>query len=61
MQNFATALALMLVFEGVLPLVSPSSWRTLARRLSALADGQIRFFGLVSVVAGVLLLLFLLD
>jgi len=56
MQTFVAALALMLVFEGLLPFVSPASWRSLVRRIGVLTDGQIRFFGMTSIVAGLVLL-----
>jgi uncharacterized protein YjeT (DUF2065 family) len=49
------ALALMLVIEGLLPLVAPAAWRELFRRVTELKDGQIRFFGLVSIAAGLTL------
>lgn len=45
-------LALMLVIEGFLPLVAPSMWRDVFRRVTELKDGQIRFFGLASIAAG---------
>jgi uncharacterized protein YjeT (DUF2065 family) len=51
-----TALALMLVIEGVLPFLVPALWRETFRRLTEMSDGQIRFIGLTSMVAGVLLL-----
>ena len=51
------AVALMLVIEGLLPFLAPSLWRETFRRLMQLTDGQIRFFGLTSMLAGVLLLL----
>ena len=60
MQTFVTALALMLVFEGLLPFVSPASWRSLVRRIGVLTDGQIRFFGMTSIVAGLVLLFIVL-
>ena len=50
------ALALMLVLEGLLPFFSPSSWREMFQRLLQMSDGQIRFFGLVSIVSGALFL-----
>ena len=50
------ALALMLVFEGLLPFLSPAAWRAAFERACRLSDGQIRFFGLTSIVIGVLLL-----
>jgi uncharacterized protein YjeT (DUF2065 family) len=51
------AVALMLVLEGLLPFLSPSSWRTIFERATKLSDGQIRFFGLSSMLIGVVLLL----
>ena len=51
------ALALMLVFEGLLPFLSPGRWRTMFERATRLSDGQIRFVGLSSMLIGVVLLL----
>ena len=51
------ALALMLVFEGLLPFLSPQTWRRAFERVTQLSDGQIRFFGLTCMVLGLLLLL----
>ncbi len=54
------ALALMLVIEGLLPFLSPATWRQMFERALRLNDGQIRFVGLASMLAGaVLALLFL--
>ena len=50
------ALALVLVFEGLLPFASPSIWRNMFARLLTMSDGQIRFFGLCSVVVGLVAL-----
>ncbi|MBG9386826.1 DUF2065 domain-containing protein [Caenimonas aquaedulcis] len=50
------ALALVLVFEGLFPFLSPRGWRQMFQRLMALHDGQLRFFGLCSIVLGLLLL-----
>lgn len=49
-------LALMLVFEGLLPFLSPGSWRRTFERVLLLSDGQLRFLGLCSIVIGLLLL-----
>jgi uncharacterized protein YjeT (DUF2065 family) len=51
------ALALMLVFEGLLPFLSPTAWRQVFERALKLSDGQIRFIGLSSMLVGLLLLL----
>ena len=53
-------LGLALILEGLLPFASPVAWRRVFSQIQALGDGQIRFFGLCSIAAGVLLLLFML-
>jgi uncharacterized protein YjeT (DUF2065 family) len=55
-NTLLTAFALMLVIEGVLPFLVPTLWRDTFRRLTELSDGQIRFIGLTSMLAGLLLL-----
>ena len=57
--TFLMAFALMLVIEGALPFLAPSLWRETFRRLTQMSDGQIRFFGLSSMLLGVILLYFL--
>lgn len=52
------ALALMLVLEGLLPFLAPAAWREAFVRMTEMKDGQIRFMGLASMLAGLLLLLF---
>jgi uncharacterized protein len=53
-SSIGLALALMLVLEGLMPLVAPAAWRDMFRRLLALSDGQIRFIGLSLVGGGLL-------
>jgi uncharacterized protein YjeT (DUF2065 family) len=55
-NTLLTALALMLVIEGVLPFLVPGVWRETFRKLTEMSDGQIRFIGLTSMLAGLLLL-----
>jgi hypothetical protein len=50
------ALALMLIFEGLMPFLSPRGWRSMFERAMAMTDGQIRFIGLVSIAIGLALL-----
>ncbi len=50
------ALALMLVAEGLLPFLSPSTWRRMFERATRMSDGQLRFIGLLSLVCGLVLL-----
>ncbi|MFN5097109.1 MAG: DUF2065 domain-containing protein [Limnohabitans sp.] len=46
------ALGLMLILEGLMPMVSPLRWRRLFEQLLQLQEGQIRFFGMLMVLAG---------
>ncbi len=55
MSVVGVAIALMLVFEGLMPLMAPKAWRQMFSKLSELSDGQIRFFGLIAVLVGALL------
>jgi uncharacterized protein YjeT (DUF2065 family) len=55
---FLPALALMLVMEGVLPFLAPAAWREAFTRMIRFNDGQVRFMGLVSMLAGLVLLFF---
>ena len=48
--------ALMLVIEGLLPFTAPRFWREAFRRFTEMSDGQIRFAGLASMVAGLVIL-----
>jgi uncharacterized protein YjeT (DUF2065 family) len=58
-ETFWTAVGLVLVFEGLFPLLAPKGWRRAFLQLVQLRDGQLRFFGLLSVGIGLLLLAWL--
>lgn len=51
------AFGLMLVLEGLMPLLAPKAWRQTFERMTALKDGQLRFVGLASMLAGLVLIL----
>jgi len=53
---FFPALALMLVMEGVLPFIAPTAWREAFTRMIQFSDGQLRFMGLMSMLAGLVLM-----
>jgi uncharacterized protein YjeT (DUF2065 family) len=55
--SLVAAFALMLVLEGLLPFVAPKIWRETFRRMTELTDGQVRFFGLTSMLVGLAMLL----
>jgi uncharacterized protein YjeT (DUF2065 family) len=50
------AFALMLILEGVIPLLAPNAWRDTFRRLLGLSNGQLRFIGLLSILVGIVIL-----
>lgn len=57
MNNLLAAIALMLIFEGVLPFAAPDRWKATFRKISEAPDQQVRFVGLASMVLGLILLL----
>ena len=59
LASLGLAVALVLIFEGLMPFIAPARWRDMFRRLLELSDGQIRFFGLTSIAIGLILLLLL--
>ena len=60
-ETLLTALGLVFIFEGLLPLLGPAVWRRTFSQLLQLHDGQIRFFGLLALLAGLLLLILNAD
>jgi len=57
-EVLAAGVALTFIFEGILPFIAPRMWRDVFRKALELNDGQLRFFGLISMVAGLALLFF---
>ena len=51
-----TALALVLVIEGMMPFLDPGGWRRLMKRLQELEDRQLRYGGAAVMLGGVALL-----
>jgi uncharacterized protein len=49
---FWPALALVLVFEGLMPFVAPGAWRQVFSEMLKMRDGQLRFFGLICLFCG---------
>jgi uncharacterized protein YjeT (DUF2065 family) len=55
-ELIVAAFALMLVIEGILPFTAPHVWRDMFRKIIEMSDGQIRFAGLTSMMAGLVIL-----
>lgn len=45
-----------MLVEGIFPFLFPSQWRDIFSRITQLADGQIRFIGLIALLCGVVTL-----
>ncbi|MFT4561451.1 MAG: hypothetical protein ACI9BW_001192 [Gammaproteobacteria bacterium] len=52
-QDFLVGIALVLVFEGILPFVSPSRYRETLALAAQMNDKTMRLIGLASMAAGV--------
>jgi uncharacterized protein YjeT (DUF2065 family) len=53
-ETLWAAIALVLVVEGLMPVLAPRAWRDTFRRLIEMSDGQIRFIGLASIALGLI-------
>lgn len=56
--SWVVAFGLMLLLEGIIPFVFPKQWRDTINRITRLSDGQIRFLGLIAVLCGLTMLVF---
>lgn len=52
LNTLLIAFGLMLVLEGLLPFLAPNIWRETFLRITKLANGQLRFMGLTSMLVG---------
>ena len=59
--SLLAALGMFFLLEGLLPFIAPSRWRATFLQIAQLSDGQIRFFGLLAILFGILLLAFPLS
>lgn len=55
-EHIVPALALVLVIEGMLPFLSPKSWREAMSQAAQLPDRILRGLGFASMLAGVIIL-----
>lgn len=54
--DFLTAIALLLILEGLLPFASPQSIKKVYKTMIETPESSLRMFGLASIVAGLILL-----
>lgn len=55
-EGLWAALALVLVLEGLLPFLSPGSWRRAVAHIAEQPDHRIRLFALLVILAGLTML-----
>jgi uncharacterized protein len=58
-QDLFTAFALLLIIEGLLPVLAPQAWQKAMQELSRYNPKAIRIGGIVSMLGGAFLLQFL--
>ena len=59
LRDLLTAFALLLIIEGLLPMLAPQAWQRVMRDLSNGDPRIIRIGGIISMLAGAVLLQFL--
>ncbi len=55
-SDLLAAIALVLVIEGIIPFINPSSLRRALIMIAQMNDNTLRFTGLTSMILGILLL-----
>lgn len=58
LDDIGRAVGLMLVFEGIMPFISPSRWRNMAQTLAVVDNKSMRLIGLLSMLLGLGMLIF---
>ena len=59
LQDIATAIGLMMVFEGIMPFCLPERWRSMIARIAIMDNRAMRGIGLLSMLTGLSILVFL--
>lgn len=58
-HDLLTAIALVLIIEGLMPSIAPASWQRYLAEIAKMSPRTIRAAGIVAMIAGALLLQFL--
>jgi uncharacterized protein YjeT (DUF2065 family) len=58
-NDIGAAVALLLVFEGIMPFTNPAKWRQVVQMVSTQSDTVLRTMGLASMLMGAFLLYFI--
>jgi uncharacterized protein len=57
-NDLFTAIALMLIFEGILPFLNPDRYRKMLEMMEQINNSQLRTMGLIVMAVGAVLLTF---
>ncbi|NOY17237.1 MAG: DUF2065 domain-containing protein [Gammaproteobacteria bacterium] len=57
-SDFFAAIALMLIFEGILPFLNPDRYRKMLEMMEKIGNSQLRTMGLIVMAVGAVLLTF---
>jgi uncharacterized protein YjeT (DUF2065 family) len=59
MGTLVEVVALVMILEGILPMIAPNQWAKMMQSISLLSSNNIRLFGVILVVIGILILQFI--
>ena len=57
-HDLLTAIALVLILEGIMPFANPAGLRRAMQAISQLSDQQLRITGVVSMIGGLVIMYF---
>ncbi len=57
-NDLFTAIALLLIFEGILPFLNPERYRNMLEMMEKISNSQLRTMGLIVMAVGAVLLTF---
>ncbi len=58
-KELFTAIGLVLIFEGLIPFISPSSYKRALMQLKEIHENYLRIVGLVLIILGVIIINFI--
>ncbi|WP_444997340.1 DUF2065 domain-containing protein [Aliikangiella sp. IMCC44359] len=56
MSDLWSAIAIAIIIEGMIPFLSPKSWKETVNKITQLPETKIRLLGLAAMIVGLLLL-----
>jgi hypothetical protein len=50
------AIGMLLILEGIMPVIAPRQWRNTLLKLTQLSDVQVRWVGVIAMILGIVIL-----